>query len=169
MRGCVVLTGQVGICLDGTAFWPRVIQRVTASRAHHVVVALSETECLSAEPGGARIRPIAEFGNAAWSRFELTHGQRRLISQLGRTLEGHPYNTPAFILVGVQFLTGRHIPARVFGFVSSMRGAECAQLADALLTAAGVHVFGDGREPGFVYPGSFEKLFRFHGWPLSIT
>lgn len=164
-----MLTGQVGICLDGKVFWPRIIQTVTRSRAHHVVVAISETECLSAEPGGARIRLITDFGNAAWSRFPLTDMQRGLISGIGRTMEGHPYSVPAFILVGVQFLTGCRVPKWVLRFVDALPGAECAQLADRVLTAAGVQVFADGREPGILYPGSFEKLFYRHAWPLSIT
>lgn len=130
---------------------------------------MSETECLSAEPGGAKILPIADFGNAAWSQFPLTDIERRLITGIGRALEGYPYNVIAFGMVGVQFLTGQRLPSWVFRFVDGLPGAECAQLADRVLTAAGVSVFEDNREPGILYPGSWEKLFRIHDWPLSIA
>lgn len=164
-----MLTGQVGICLDGTRGWPRIIQAVTRSRAHHVVVAVSETECLSAEPGGALIRPITYFGNAVWSQFPYTDLERMLIAGVGKSMDGHPYSAVAFVTVGLQFLTGQRLPAWLLRLVDAMPGAECAQLADRVLKFAGVDAFGGSRAPGVLWPGAWEKLFLSHDWPLSIT
>lgn len=158
------LTGQVGIVTHGTTFWPRLIERVTNSAAHHVVVATSETMCVGAQPGGARYRPITDFQNIIWSRFHLTETQRTLIGFYSRSLINQPYNYAAFLLIGAQLATGTSIPAWVQRAVSTTRRMECAQLADTVLTAAGVQVFDDGREPGIVYPGSWEQLFTRKGW-----
>ena len=159
-----MLAGQVGLCLDGTAFWPRTVEKVTHSRAHHVVVAFTETECISAQPGGARFRPVSDFPNAVWSRFEMTDAQRWQIRSLAYQYRNTPYNYAGFLLIGAQYGAGLTIPPWMARAVSQNKRMECAQLADFLLSAAGVSVFEDGREPGLMDPGMWEKKFAEREW-----
>lgn len=159
-----MLAGQVGLCLDGDTFWSRSIERITQSRAHHVVVAYSETMCISAQPGGARLRPVTDFQNAVWSRFELTDYQRQEIRSMAYQYRNTPYNYAGFALIGAEFHLRRQIPGWLARAVSRTQRMECAQLADLMLSAAGVSVFNDGREPGMIYPGSWERKFLENGW-----
>lgn len=160
----MTLAGQVGLCLDGTTFWSSTVEHVTQSRAHHVVVAYSETMCISAQPGGARLRPITDFPNAVWSRFELTDAQRDMIRALAYQYRNTPYNYAGFVLIGAQVAAGRPVPDWLARAVSRSQRMECAQLADMLLSAAGVSVFDDGREPGLMFPGEWERKFDERGW-----
>jgi hypothetical protein len=158
------LTGQVGIVMHGTTFWPKVIERVTNSHSHHVVVAVSPTHCIGAQPGGARLRPITDFHNVTWSRFELTDLQRWGIGFYCRSLINAPYNYAAFVLIGLRFMLHAKIPGWLQRAVSTTYRVECAQLADSALTAVDATAFDDGREPGLVFPGSWEQLFIKRGW-----
>lgn len=159
-----MITGQVGIVMHGTTFWPKVIERVTNSHSHHVVIAVSETHCVSAQPGGARLRPVSDFHNITWSRFELTDLQRWGIAFYGRAVLNQPYNYASFVLIGLSFMVHTEVPVWLQRAVSTTARMECAQLADSALTAAGVSAFDDGRQPGLVFPGSWEELFKRNGW-----
>ena len=55
-----MLTGQV--MLISTSGWVgRLVQIVSKSAYNHCTIAINELECVSAEPGGAVIRPISDY------------------------------------------------------------------------------------------------------------
>ena len=159
------LTGQVGLIPDGHGLIPELIDWATRSRVHHVIVAVSETETIGAEPGGARIRPLSYYPNAIWSRFPLSAVQAQDCADWARARENRPYNLTDDLLIGLECITGLTLPHVITDRFDSDDSYQCAQLADAALTkGAGITVFDDGRRPGTVYPGSFELYFRLAGW-----
>ncbi|TFD74719.1 hypothetical protein [Cryobacterium fucosi] len=107
---------------------------------------------------------MRDFPGAVWSRFPFTRKQRLSIAFWARNRYGRPYNYAAFVAIGVALMLKRSTPEWVERFLMTDRSYECAQLADAALMHAGVHVFRDGRPYGAVYPGSFVKVWEHFGW-----
>ncbi len=157
------LIGQIGLKTEARGFVEKAIEFVTRSTVHHVVIAISETECIGAEPGGARIRPI-NYDGLVWSRFELTPLQAQNCANWARAREGRPYSFVNGFLIGLT-MYGFTWPKSVWKHFSTDDSYQCAQFADAALTqGAGITVFDDGREFGQVFPGSLEMLFKTNGW-----
>lgn len=159
-----MLTGQVGIVLGSDAFWPRAIKAVTRSRSFHTVTAVSETECIGAEPGGARLRPISDFGTVIWTRFDLSDNDREWISRQGRLFVNTPYNYLALLVIFANLTLRVPIPAGLLRFISTTRRMECAQMSDVLLSFAGGQRVFAGTQPGVVYPGMWEAEIIRRGW-----
>lgn len=157
--------GQIGLQTKGDTFIPRGIQVVTRSDVFHVVVAISETECIGAQPGGAKIRPIDFTPNLVWSQFDLTPAQAQASADWARAREGRPYSFINDALIGISCGLDFAWPKFITEHYSNDKTYECAQLADAALTlGAGISVFNDGRPFGTVYPGSFEPIFKKNSW-----
>lgn len=155
--------GQIGLKTEAKGFVEKAIEFVTRSSVHHVVIAISETECIGAEPGGARIR-LHDYDRFVWSKFDLTPEQAQACADWARAREGRPYSFINGFLIGLT-MYGFTWPKPVWKYFSNDKSYQCAQLADAALTlGAGITVFEDGREFGEVYPGSLEKLFKERGW-----
>ena len=157
------LTGQIGLCYT-TGFWGRVIRAVTRSHYNHAVIAISETLCAGAEPGGVRIRSITEFPDIVWSKFPLTLPQQVKVVLFTKSQLGVRYNYADDLFIGIALLTRERTPAWIERALSDPDSWQCAQLADAALQRAGVHVFRDDRPFGAVYPGSFVPVFQAFGW-----
>lgn len=159
------LVGQIGLIPGADSVVDWVIQKVTKSPVHHVVVCVSASECIGAEPGGARIRPLTDFPDAIWSNFAFTPRQRSGVSRWAYAHEGTPYSIVDDLVIGIALLTGVNTPRWVRARLDRSDRMICSQLADAALTlGGGVQVFTDDREPGAVYPGSFVPYFKEHGW-----
>jgi uncharacterized protein YycO len=159
------VAGQIGLVYY-TGFHPlsHAIARWTRSPVSHTVIAINETECVGAEPKGARRRPISYFGHVIWSRFDYTDEQRAIVVDFAERRIGVPYSYLTDAAIAAAFLLHRRTPKVIEDYLSSDYVYECAQLADAALLAAGIHAFDDGRLPGTVYPGSFVPLYRRNGW-----
>lgn len=156
--------GQIALIPDGQNFVQKLIQFITRSPVHHVVVAVSDKFCVSAEMEGVRLRPISHFPNAIWSDFALTARQRRNI--IGFALEqlGKPYAILDDIFIGISIITKSRTPQWIVQTVLNSDRWQCAELADASLLAGGIRLFRDGRPPRAVYPGSFIPTFKRRGW-----
>jgi hypothetical protein len=158
------LLGQIGLKTEAHGFVENAIEFVTRSTVHHVVVAISETECISCEPFiGATIRPL-NYDKFVWSRFDLTPEQAQNCANWARAREHRPYSFVNGFLIGLT-MYGFTWPKFVWKHFSTDKSYQCAQFADAALTlGAGITVFDDGREFGQVFPGSLEALFKANGW-----
>lgn len=155
--------GQIGLKTEASNWVEKAIEFVTRSSVHHVVIAISDTECIGAEPGGARIRSH-EYSRFVWSKFDLTPEQAQACADWARAREGRPYSFVNGFFIGLS-MYGVKLPRFIIKRFSNDRAYQCAQFADAALTlGAGITVFDDGREFGEVYPGSLEMLFRERGW-----
>ena len=157
-----MITGQIGLRRHSTGWVGRCIEWATYSHTHHVVVAVSETVCISAEPGGARYRPISDYPALVWSRFGLTEDQRDLIRDAAAEYEGRPYNYGIYGPLLWQRLTGRKVTGWVAEWLSRRPNENCSQLSDDIYNAAGIHLFED--IPEIVTPGDFERLYARLGW-----
>ena len=159
------LTGQIGIVHTDRGFGGLLVQWATRSYWCHTVIAVSDTTCLSAEPGGAVIRPITEYaGRIVWSQFDLTVAQRYLITRWARDHLRVPYNWGDFIAAGLASLTGRATPMWLRRIVATRDRLICSQLCDLAYQAGSIHLFRDRRPVGAVTPADFGRLFRTRGW-----
>jgi len=156
------LTGQIGLRMNGGSFTARMIEKITRSHTHHIVIAISETHVMSAEPHGAVIRPMSYYPEIIWSQFDYTDVQRADMAFMAEALEHHPYNYAGFFLIGFEKVTGVRIPDRIARAVSWTDRMMCSQMADFLLRKAGLHLFQ--AQSGMVSPADFEHLFRTRGW-----
>ncbi|MDR6907484.1 hypothetical protein J2X63_003192 [Agromyces sp. 3263] len=129
-----------------------------------MIVAINEHEVVSAEPGGARIRPIDYYPGIVWSQFPLRRAQRRRIAVFARTRVGTPYAWSDYFAVGAALITGRSTPEWLRSYVADTSRLVCSQLCDLALQAGGVHVFFDHRPAGAVIPASFARVFIARGW-----
>jgi hypothetical protein len=131
-----MLTGQVGCVVDSRGWMGKAIEDVTDSRAHHVIIAISETHCISAEPGGARIRPIADYEHVIWSRYEHTEEQAHFIAGLAEYSQHVRYDYLSFIALGWHFLTGAKIPDKAATWLDDRGETTCSQLASNIMRTA---------------------------------
>lgn len=157
--------GQIGLTTEPRGWVSRMVELVTRSSVHHVVICISDTECIGAEPGGARIRPLSYRDDYVWSQFDLTEEQAQASADWARAREGRPYSFINGFFIGVHCMFGIDFPLFITKRFSTDKSYQCAQLADAAIThGAGVEVFSDGRLEGAVYPGSLEVLYKERGW-----
>lgn len=157
--------GQIGLTTEAGNFIEHMVEWVTKSSVHHVVICVSETECVGAYPSGAKVKPIDYRKDIMWSQFPLTPEQAQNCANWARAREGRPYSFVNGFFIGVSHLFGIHFPLFITKRFSTDRDYNCSQLADAALThGAGIKVFDDGRLSGSVAPGDLEQLFKDKGW-----
>jgi hypothetical protein len=156
------LTGQIGICRYGTTWIAHEIEWATDSHTHHVVVAISPTECVSAEPGGVIVRTNAAYQNVTWSKFKLDDEQKAAIVAAGNASLKLPYNYAIYLPLFLSRLT--HIPVPVFiaKWLGKRRNVDCSQLGDDIYHAAGIDLFTESSD--IVTPGDFERMFQAAGF-----
>jgi hypothetical protein len=157
-----MITGQIGLRMHGTTLVTKLIEWDTNSATHHVVVAISKTWCVSAEPGGVRLRRIDHYPELIWSHFGLTDAQIAKIIDAALASVGLPYNLAVFPVLLAHRLTHLPIPMMVVSWLSFRRNVDCSQMADDIYTAAGIHLFN--HPPALVTPADFETYFREMGW-----
>lgn len=156
------LTGQIGICRDGTTTIARLIEWATRSHTHHVVVAWSPTECVSAEPGGVVYRTNSAYQNVTWSRFKLDDEQKAAIVAACNASEKLPYNYAIYLPLFLSRVTHVPVPTPIAAWLGRRRNVDCSQLADDIYKAAGIQLFTESSD--IVTPGDFERLFQALGF-----
>jgi hypothetical protein len=160
-----MITGQVAII--STSGWVgRLVQLVTGSAWNHSVVAINELECVSAEPGGARIRLISEYRHdtVAWSQFTRSDERRDRITTWAFDHLDVDYDYLGFVAIALTKLLGPFAPKWLLRYIATRDRLICSYLCDLALQAGGIHLFDDHRPHGCVTPGSFGKKFKARGW-----
>lgn len=158
------LTGQIGICRYGTTWIARAIEWATWSHTHHVVVAVSPTECVSAEPGSGVIwRTNAAYTNVTWSSFTLTSEQQAAITAAGNASLKLPYNYLIYAPLVLARITHIPVPGPIARWLGRRRNVNCSQISDDIYHAAGIQLFVD-QPSDIVTPGDFERLFQHEGF-----
>lgn len=160
----VDVTGQVGLIRSDGHWKGQIVALVSKSQFCHMVVAISETHCVSAEPGGARVRPMSFYPEIVWSRFPMRASQRRRAVRYALSRVGAPYGWFDYLAAGVAMLTRTQTPEWLRSYIADDNRLLCSQLCDLTLQAAGIHVFFDERPAGAVIPASFGKVFVARGW-----
>lgn len=155
-------TGQIGIRRHGRSFIAKAIEWVTYSKTHHVIIAVSETHAISAEPGGVKLHPITHWETLDWSDFHLTTEQRTAITWHALNAQGLPYNFAIFPILLTARLMRRLVPDWISGWLSNRPHVDCSQLCDDIYLAAGIELFGPHNV--LTTPGDFERHYIEQGW-----
>lgn len=127
----------------------------------HAFIFVGEGQIVEAEPGGARLTNL-HYDNVLWSsdHFDLTLEQRVKIVHAAKGFIGTPYSAmDYFALAAYRLKFGLLVPY-LHRYVASTGHMICSQLVDAAYSAADVHLFKDGRWPGYVTPGALAELIE---------
>ncbi|MGW1194744.1 hypothetical protein ACWD4B_02620 [Streptomyces sp. NPDC002536] len=134
---------RVGQWLNGNGF----------ADYEHAFLVLPGGKLLEAEPGGARIRPLEEYTHSRVLYVYppgLTGQQRVAVCAAAGRYVGVPYS---FLDYGAIAAHRFRLPLPgLRRYVASTRHQICSQLVDQCYQDAGVHLFADGRWPGYVTP-----------------
>ncbi|MFD0528968.1 hypothetical protein ACFQ1I_21760 [Kitasatospora arboriphila] len=87
----------------------------------------------------------------------MTDGQRAAVVAAARGYIGVPYSAADYFALGAHRLR-LPVGPLIKGYVASSRHMICSQLVDQCYLDAGVHLFSDGRWPGYVTPADLAKL-----------
>jgi hypothetical protein len=159
--GLTNITGPVGWAiraaqwLNGDGYTPY----------EHAFVVLPAGLLVEAQPGGAVIRPLTAYDarHVAYVSPPLTDGQRTLIAETAAGLRGTPYSFLDYLALAAHRL---HLPIPgLRRYVAASGHMICSQLCDEAYRRAGVHLFADGRWPGYVTPAD---LYALLGRTLSV-
>jgi cell wall-associated NlpC family hydrolase len=143
-------TIQFGQFLNGEGF----------SEYQHAGILLDGGQTMEAMPGGAIIGHISRWKpeELRWSTglIELTASQRLDIVHYARAREGVPYS---FIDYGAIAAHRFHTPVPgLKSYIEDSGHQICSQMVDWVYAQADVHLFNDGRWPGYVTPNSLNIL-----------
>ena len=157
-----MLAGQIGLVRHSEHWVGKTVEWATDSTACHVVVFVSETECVSAEPMLVRLGDPKTFHSLEVSRFDLTDDQVHAIVMSARGMINKPYNTAAIFCLLLSKLTSVPIPRVVVAWLERRPNLDCRQLTDMALLAGGLRLFP--HDSVLVVPGHFEAYYRAQGW-----
>lgn len=127
----------------------------------HAFIFLGDDQLIEAEPGGARVVSLSEIYTGFdidWStgKIPLTDEQRQLIVSNARALEGTPYSFLDYFALAAHRL---RLPVPFLKrYIESSKHLMCSQLVDMCYMLSGVHLYDDGRWPGYVTPGDLYEL-----------
>ncbi|MCX4748117.1 hypothetical protein OG455_21815 [Kitasatospora sp. NBC_01287] len=127
----------------------------------HAFVLVGDGEVIEAEPGGAQRAPLAEYDGRPirWSSgiVPLTNDQRVEIVAAARRYLRVPYSFFDYAALAAHRFK---VPGNALlkGYVADTRHQICSQLVDQCYQDAGVHLFEDGRWPGYVTPADLGRL-----------
>lgn len=149
---------ELGQYLNGDGFVPWA----------HAFVYIGDGKILQAEPGGSVIVPYTEHGAELWSSgvIPLTAAQRAQVPVLARQLTGIPYSWLDYFALAAHRLhtpdlavwPGPHHPVTLKTFIADSGHEICSQLVDTFMLRLGIHLFKDGRWPGYVDPAALARL-----------
>ena len=155
-----MLTGQIGLIEDKRYWMGRAILRITGWRYHHVVIAISDTHCISSEPGGCRRRPITDYPGVVWSQYAMTEKQAHLIAGIAEYSLGVRYDYLACISHAIAAITHVDTPPWLQHWLADRGPTTCSALAKTAIDAAGLRT---PRAP-LPTPNDWDMLFRTRGW-----
>jgi hypothetical protein len=157
-------TGQIGL-VRTRGFFAWFYCFFGRSPVSHVVVGLPGGKCIGAEPGGVRVRDIAEYDEIVWSEFDLSTREKYLITRYVREKLTTPYSYLTVFFLALEVVSRIRTPTWIERYLSTEYAFECAQLAHAAYLAAGKDLLGEpDRLPGRVRPDLFVPVFRRLGW-----
>lgn len=137
----------------------------------HAELLATPTQTMGAYPGGAALQtvpPVSFQKGWLWSSNtigpHLSQKQRDTIVQAALALKGTPYSALDYFAIAAHRLD---IPGPLLkNYISSTHHMICSQLVDYCYMVAGVHLFNDGRWPGYVTP---EDLANVIADPSGVT
>ena len=124
----------------------------------HAFLYIGAGDIIQAEPGGANERPLTGHAHTLWSTgtIQLSAGQRDAICAAARKYLGVPYSFLDYAALAAH-RAHLNIPG-LRAYIGATGHQICSQLVDQCYADAGVHLFADGRWPGYVTPASLASL-----------
>ena len=124
----------------------------------HAFLYVGGGDIIQAEPGGASERPLTGHAHTLWSSdaIPLTDPQRHAICAAAEGYLGIPYSFLDYAALAAHRLH-LDVPG-LRAYISDTGHMICSQLVDQCYADAGVHLFADGRWPGYVTPASLASL-----------
>lgn len=162
---CLRISGDVGEMI-------RIGQWMCGDGFHnyeHAEVKVNETQTLGAYPGGAALVTLPEDQSSwLWSTgvIRLTDTQRAKIVETALSLEGTPYSAVDYFAIAAHRLRIPDPDHELQDFIGDGKSMICSQLVDYCYLQAGVHLFNDGRWPGYVTPADLANVIMH---PESVT
>jgi hypothetical protein len=133
----------------------------------HALTYIGGGMCLQAEPGGAQIveRPVqpGDIWSTGLAPFALTPARRARVQPLANSpaFRGVPYSALDYLAI---FDHRCHIPfPGLKGYIADSGHMICSQMVDQFALMLGLHLFSDGRWPGYVTPWDIGNLLRSAG------
>lgn len=140
---------KVGQWLNGDGFGPY----------QHAFIVLPGDRLIEAEPGGATVSPLSEYDDRPvvyLSPQGLTPAQRKAICDCALKYQGVPYSFADYAALAAHRF---HLPVPgLRSYVESSKHQICSELVDRAYLDAGIHLFHDGRWPGYVTPMALYAL-----------
>lgn len=122
----------------------------------HAFIYIGGNIIIQAEPTGAAYAQLTDHAHTLWSSYDLTSVQRDAICDTARGYVGTPYSALDYVAIALHHW---HLPAPgLKAYIASTRHQICSQLVDQCYLEAGVHLFDDGRWPGYVTPADLAHL-----------
>jgi hypothetical protein len=148
---------RLGQYLNGSGF----------ANYEHARLYLGDGMIVEAEPGGARIVPLYASDGGLWSTgiISLTTDERQNIAKFGRLCDGVGYSGLDYFALAAHRFRLHPLDNTLKGRVESSHHLICSQLVDYCYMMAGVHLFTDGRWPGYVTPADLAELLLHHKQP----
>lgn len=124
----------------------------------HAFIVLPGDRLIEAQPGGAVIRPLAEYAGRPVKYLApdgMTDGQREAVCAAATRYVGVPYSFLDYLALAAHRL---HLPLPgLRRWVASTRHMICSQLVDQAYSDGGCALFSDLRWPGYVTPGDLAR------------
>jgi uncharacterized protein YycO len=129
----------------------------SGSRFTHAFVVVADGWVVQAEPGGARLVPLASAvggRETLYSDLDLTEEQRKAIARKAFRLVNTPYSYLDYLAIGARRLFGASFLER---YVEDTHHMICSQLVTEVFRQADIELF-PGCIPGDVTPGDLARL-----------
>jgi hypothetical protein len=160
MQEGLMITGQVGLVRKSRHPVSRIIEWVTRCDTSHVIIATSEVQCISAEPGGTRRRLISDYPRITWSQYVLTDRQAHLIAGIAEYTIGVRYDYLACAAHAIAAITHTDTPPAVQRWLANRAPTTCSALAQTAITAAGLKA----PTPWLPTPKDWALFYETRGW-----
>lgn len=138
--------GSYGVVAT-TGWKARAIQWGTGSWANHAYIPVSDTHCVEAQPGGARLTPLSDYDGCRTAYNDaqpLSDAQRAVIVAAALACLGTPYGW--WDIVAQAWACSRiPTPAFVWHRVERQDRLICSQLVARCYARAGVPLTRDGQ------------------------
>lgn len=125
---------------------------------------------LGAYPRGASLVPVPENQDGwLWSggHLMLTDPERSLIVSNALALKGIGYSSLDYFALAAHHF---HLPVPLLReYIASTKHMICSQLVDYVYMESGIHLFTDGRWPGFVTPADLAVVIESNGSGVSYA
>jgi len=135
----------------------------------HAEIKVDDTQTLGAYPGGAALELIPSAQTDwLWSAgaIQLTDAQRLAIVKNALALKGTPYSALDYFAIAGHRLRIPDPDHELQRYIGDTHHLICSQLVDLCYMQAGVHLFNDGRWPGYVTPADLAQVIQH---PENIT